>query len=237
MAEKNDKYNQTNSSHVKEAYKTIRTNLIYALAGAEKKIVAISSPTPGDGKSTTAANLAITIAQTGSSVVLVDADLRRPTIHKMFKIPNTDGLSNILSKQSNISDSIRKEIKPNLAIITAGPLPPNPSELLSTLTFQDTIKLLSEEYDYVLLDTPPVNILSDCQVMVRSTCGVILVARYKETQYKELELATENIRNVGGNILGVVINDIDYKDRQYYYNGRYSKYYKSYYTNENKNQE
>ncbi len=232
MAEKNDRYyTQSGSSQVKESYKTIRTNLIYALAGAEKKIVAISSATPADGKSTTSANLAITIAQTGSTVALVDADLRRPTLHKMFKVANTDGLSNILSKQSNVENCMHSEIKPNLTLITSGPIPPNPSELLSTVTFQNLMDTLSEAYDYVIIDTPPVNVVSDCQVLVRATAGVILVARYKETQYKELELAAENMRNVGGNILGVVINGVDLKDRQYYYRGRYYKYkyYNRYY--------
>ncbi len=232
MAEKNDRYyTQSGSSQVKESYKTIRTNLIYALAGAEKKIVAISSATPADGKSTTSANLAITIAQTGSTVALVDADLRRPTLHKMFKVTNTDGLSNILSKQSSVENCMHSEIKPNLTLITSGPIPPNPSELLSTVTFQNLMDTLSEAYDYVIIDTPPVNVVSDCQVLVRATAGVILVARYKETQYKELEIAAENMRNVGGNILGVVINGVDLKDRQYYYRGRYYKYkyYNRYY--------
>ncbi len=232
MAEKNDRYyTQSGSSQVKESYKTIRTNLIYALAGAEKKIVAISSATPADGKSTTSANLAITIAQTGSTVALVDADLRRPTLHKMFKVANTDGLSNILSKQSSVENCMHSEIKPNLTLITSGPIPPNPSELLSTVTFRNLMDTLSETYDYVIIDTPPVNVVSDCQVLVRATAGVILVARYKESQYTELELAAENIRNVGGNILGVVINGVDLKDRQYYYRGRYykHKYYNRYY--------
>lgn len=218
-------YKKDNSSIVKESYKTIRTNLIYALAGADKKVIAISSPTPSDGKSTTASNLAVTIAQTGNSVLLIDADLRKPTVHKLFRVTNDNGLSKILSKQSDVQDAIRREVKPNLSLITSGPIPPNPSELLSTPTYEEIIDTLSNQYDYIIIDTPPVNVVSDCQLVVRAVSGVVFVVRYRVSQYKDLELAAENIRNVDGNILGVVINDIKERKTPFFGRKKYEKYY------------
>lgn len=218
-------YKKDNSSIVKESYKTIRTNLIYALAGADKKVIAISSPTPSDGKSTTASNLAVTIAQTGNSVLLIDADLRKPTVHKLFRVTNDNGLSKILSKQSDVHDAIRREVKPNLSLITSGPIPPNPSELLSTPTYEEIIDTLSNQYDYIIIDTPPVNVVSDCQLVVRAVSGVVFVVRYRISQYKDLELAAENIRNVDGNILGVVINDIRERKTPFFGRKKYEKYY------------
>ena len=219
-------YKKDNSSLVKESYKTIRTNLIYALAGAERKVIAISSPTPSDGKSTTSSNLAVTIAQTGNSVLLIDADLRKPTIHKLFRVTNEEGLSKVLSKQTSVETAIKRDVKPNLSLITSGPIPPNPSELLSMPIYEQTINELAEQFDYIIIDTPPVNIVSDCQLVVRAVQGVVFVVRYKVSQYKDLELAAENIRNIDGNILGVVINDV--KERKGPLSRRYYKHYYSY---------
>ncbi len=223
-------YKKDNSSLVKESYKTIRTNLIYALAGADRKVIAVSSPTPSDGKSTTSSNLAVTIAQTGNSVLLIDADLRKPTIHKLFRMTNEDGLSKVLSKQIPVEQAIKKDVKPNLSIITSGPIPPNPSELLSMPIYEQTIDQLADKYDYIIIDTPPVNIVSDCQLIVRAVQGIVFVVRYKVSQYKDLELAAENIRNIDGNILGVVINDV--KERKGPLSRRYYRHYYSYVDNE-----
>ena len=225
---------KNNAGAVKEAYKTIRTNLIYALAGAEKKVVAISSPTPAEGKSTTSANLAVTIAQTGNTVLLIDADLRRPTIHKLFRITNENGLSKVLSKQSAVFDAIHEGVKPNLSVLTSGPIPPNPSELLSTPTYVSMMEELSSKFDYIIIDTPPVNVVSDCQLIVRAVEGVVLVVRYKFSQYKELENASDNITKIGGKVLGVVINDVkEGAGVRRTYRGKYYKNYYSYVENDN----
>lgn len=218
-------YKKDNSSIVKESYKTIRTNLIYALAGAERKVIAISSPTPSDGKSTTASNLAVTIAQTGNSVLLIDADLRKPSVHKLFRVTNDNGLSKILSKQTTVNETIRYDVKPNLSLITSGPIPPNPSELLSGHIYEEIIDDLASQFDYIIIDTPPVNVVSDCQLVVRAVQGVVFVVRYKVSQYKDLELAAENIRNVDGNVLGVVINDIKERKTPFLGRKKYEKYY------------
>ncbi len=218
-------YKKDNSSIVKESYKTIRTNLIYALAGAERKVIAISSPTPSDGKSTTSSNLAVTIAQTGNSVLLIDADLRKPSVHKLFRVTNDNGLSKILSKQTTLSEALRRDVKPNLSLITSGPIPPNPSELLSTPIYEEIIDELASQFDYIIIDTPPVNVVSDCQLIVRAVQGVVFVVRYRVSQYKDLELAAENIRNVDGNILGVVINDIKERKTPFFGRKKYEKYY------------
>lgn len=218
-------YKKDNSSIVKESYKTIRTNLIYALAGAERKVIAISSPAPSDGKSTTASNLAVTIAQTGNSVLLIDADLRKPSVHKLFRVTNDNGLSKILSKQTTVEEAIRHEVKTNLSLITSGPIPPNPSELLSAPIYEEIIDELASQFDYIIIDTPPVNVVSDCQLIVRAVQGVVFVVRYKVSQYKDLELAAENIRNVDGNVLGVVINDIKERKTPFFGRKKYEKYY------------
>ena len=157
--------------NVVESYKSIRTNILFTIATSEKKIIAVSSPNPGEGKSTSAANLAIALAQTDSSVLLIDADMRKPVQHKTFKVKNAEGLSTLIIMKSTVSNSIRSNVISNLDLLPAGPIPPNPSELLASEQFKKLLDVLSSNYDYIIIDTPPINVVSDAMVMKDSISG------------------------------------------------------------------
>lgn len=210
-----------------EAYKTIRTNLLFALAPSDNKIVTISSAEPNAGKSTVSCNLAITMAQTGARVLLIDADLRKPSQHKTFRVKKANGLSRLLSGQGELEECICHEVARGLDLIPSGALPPNPSELLSSDAMRELLERLSVQYDYIFIDTPPLGVVSDSLVLSELTAGTVLVTRQGQTTYDELQNAVDSIKNVDGNLLGVVISDMRENPRTY---GRYEKYhyYKAY---------
>ena len=147
--------------HIIESYKSIRTNLSFALSTVEKKTFVVSSANPGEGKSTTSANIAIAIAQSGSHVLLIDADMRKSVQHKIFELVNKKGLSTAVSKMHTPDECIQKNVMENLDVMTAGPIPPNPSELLASEMMEQMLNELSEKYDAILIDTPPVNVVTD----------------------------------------------------------------------------
>ncbi|MCI9414841.1 MAG: CpsD/CapB family tyrosine-protein kinase [Clostridiales bacterium] len=209
---------------VTEAYKTVRTNLLFSLASAQSKVVLVSSALPSEGKSTTCANLAITMAQTAARVLLIDADLRKPTQHKIFKLHNGKGLSRLLVGFDTLTDALHPDVEPGLDVITAGPMPPNPSELLGSENMQVLLDNLKDHYDLILIDTPPVNVVSDALVLAGDTLGVVLVARQKQTTYDELDKALESIKFAKTNVVGVVLVDVKESVK---INGYY-KSYKSY---------
>ncbi len=169
---------------ITEAYKVVRTNLQFALAAQEGKAVVISSPTPGDGKSTTVANLAITLAQTSARVLIIDADLRKPTQHKIFQVDNTHGLSRLLVGFETLGESLKRDIEPGLDLLSSGPIPPNPSELLGSNNMSMLIEKMHSYYDYILLDTPPVNVVTDAIVIAQKCSGMMIIARQKLTSYE-----------------------------------------------------
>ncbi len=209
-----------------EAYKAVRTNLLFALAPSKLKSVIVTGAEPGSGKSTTCSNLAITMAQTGAKVVLIDADMRKPVQHKIFRVSNTKGLSKLLGGLSDLSDSFYGDLMPNLDLIPAGPIPPNPSELLGSERMAQLLLALAEAYDYIFIDTPPLNVVSDCLTLSDKTGGTLLVARQKQTHYEELQKAVGSLQNVGANVLGVVITDVSEANKPY---GPYGSYkYKAY---------
>ncbi len=210
---------------VVEAYKTVRANLLFALGVSKEKSVVITSSEPNAGKSTTCSNLAVTMAQTGARIVVVDTDMRKPVQHKIFRVSNNVGLSKLLSGLSDLENSIYKGVMPNLDLITAGRIPPNPSELLGSERMALLLQVLSQNYDYIFLDAPPVNVVSDALMFLDKVAGVLLVARQKQTHYEELQKAADNIKHLNGNVLGVVINDVSERNNPY----TYSSYkYKSY---------
>ena len=195
---------------VVEAYKKLRANLLFSLASASKKIVLVSSPEPNVGKSTTCGNLAVMMAQTGSKVLLVDADLRKPTLHKIFHVSKSGGITRHLINLCDWEECVSKEVAPNLDLVTSGPIPPNPSELLGSARMVQFLNQAAEVYDYVIIDTPPVNVVTDGLVLAARAAGVILLCRYNVTSYDELQEAIDNVKNVHGNLLGVIINDYKY---------------------------
>lgn len=212
-----------------EAYKTLRANLLFSLASAEKKIVVVSGSEPSAGKSTTCSNLAVLMAQTGSSVLLIDADLRKPTMHRVFHVNRQDGLTKLLLNMGDTENSIIKEVAPHMDLLPAGPIPPNPSELLGSVRMARLLNKLAEKYEYIFIDTPPINVVTDGLILSSRAAGTVLVARQNSTTYDELREAVEKIKNVNGNLLGVVINDYTYvageRQHRYYYK-RYGYRYK-----------
>ena len=216
---------------VTEAYNMLRTNLNFTLSTHENNAFVISSPLSGDGKSTTAANIAITIAQTKARVLLVDCDLRRPNQHKMFNINNNKGLSSVLTGEK-FESTVHKKVYENLDILTSGPMPPNPSELLGSANMTKFMNSVKEMYDYVILDTSPINVVTDAILLSKETAGIMLVVRQGISTYDEIDRTVESIEFVQGNILGVVINSIDETDNKYSKFGR--KGYSYSYEPENK---
>lgn len=212
--------------NVVESYKTIRTNILFTVAESDKKVIAVSSANPGEGKSTSAANLAIALAQTGSAVLLIDADMRKPVQHRTFKIKNDEGLSTLIIKKSSMAKSVKSNVINNLDLLPSGPLPPNPSELLASNSFKELLGLFSKNYDYVIIDTPPVNVVSDAMVMKDSISGILLVIRYAMTTYEELSSCMKQIGLAQVNMLGFVMNDVHHNHGAAYYNYKYK--YKKY---------
>ncbi len=222
---------------VAEAYKMIRTNLLFTLANAKNKLVLFSSAEPSAGKSTLCANLAIVMAQTGARVLLIDADMRKPVQHRNFRMTKTMGLSKILGNLNTIEECIQHEVLPGLDLITSGSIPPNPSELLGSDRMKALLQAAEKQYDYIFIDTPPLGVVADALVLAPLTAGVVLVARQKQTSYEDLGECIEAIKQVGVAILGVVVTDVRsqgvgysrYDNKRYYrsYNYEYSRRPKS----------
>lgn len=211
---------------ITEAYKTARTNIMFSLNAPGGKSVTITSSWPLEGKTTTSVNLAITFAETGSRVLLVDADLRKPRISKIFKTRDENGLSNVLKGFCSFKDAVQKSRFSNLDILTSGHIPPNPSELLASDEMKQLIKDVSEQYDYIFIDMPPVNMITDAVLVSNLTSGTILVVREGQSDHKSLESALEKLKFANANVLGFILNDSNNKkSKSYYgYRRRYKKY-------------
>jgi capsular exopolysaccharide synthesis family protein len=216
---------KSGETRIYEAYKQVRVNLLYALATSNSNIIVITSPSPAEGKSTTATNLATVISQTHARVLLIDADMRKPILHKYLHTPNKVGLSLVLSNMCKLEEAIVQVHPPYMDLLTAGYIPPNPAELLSSDKMAEVLRVLSAKYDYVVIDTPPVNLLSDGLALVNKTAGVVMVVRQKKTKYNDLKHAIDLITNINGKILGVIINDVKDNFKSYNYQ-KYNYYYK-----------
>lgn len=212
----------------KEALNTIRTNLLFILAMSEHKTFAISSPLPSEGKTTICSNLAITLALTGSKVLLMDCDLRKPMIHRLFKLPDDKGITSILCGINEVEEAKYIGVSYNLDVITAGPLAPNPSELLGSSNMTELLNRVQKEYDFVILDTPPVNVVSDALLVAKQTTGLILISRLKQTRFDQLQKSIEKCKLAGVNILGMIVNDVS--NSSFHNNYRYYNYYRYGYT-------
>ena len=215
-----DKAIKNFKSQIIEQFSTLRTNIRFSYAGSEIKTIAITSCLPGEGKSTIISNLAVTMSKAGKKVILVDCDLKKPSLHKSFSLSNSQGLTNILVEDKYIDEVICKTKVQDLFLIPSGPIPPNSSELLGSKNIKDAIMELSERFDVVLIDTPPVLYISDALVMSSLVQGTIIISAYGKSDKNQLLSVKENIEKAGGKILGVVINKIPRK-----YNKSYSNYY------------
>lgn len=207
-------------SPVSESYRMLRTNLQYLNVDKEQKAIVVTSSNQGEGKTTTMANLAITLSQIGKKVLLIDCDLRKPRIHKAFNIANTQGVVNIVVDGAPISQVTQSiETVSGLHIITSGPIPPNPSEILESQAMRNLIEELKERYDVVLFDAPPVCSVTDAAVLASMVDGIILVIASGETNIEAAKLSKKLLDKTNSNILGVVLSKADTsKNGGYYYN-------------------
>ena len=210
-------------SPISEQYRTIRTNIQFSMIDKKLKTLAFTSATPGEGKSTTISNLAVTLALQDEKVLLIDADLRKPTIHQLMEVRNRYGLTSLISQRVAIGEAILPTFKTkNLDILPSGPIPHNPSELLGSKMMQDLIVELSQKYDWLLFDTPPVLAVTDAQVLGSLCDGVILVLKSHRTEKKELIKAKELLEKANTNLIGTVINGVDAKEFGHSYYGDWS---------------
>ncbi len=206
------------TSPAAEAYRILRTNIQYSSVDKKIKSIVITSPTIQDGKTVTASNLAISIANSGNQVVLVDSDLRKPTVHKQFKISSARGLTDVLIGETSLDDALKgmRDI-PGLKILTCGTIPPNPSELVSSKKYKDLISELKQRFDMVIIDTPPVGYVSDGIILSREADGVILTIAAGKTRINHAQTSVEALRKVNANILGVVMTKVKDKKKIGYY--------------------
>ena len=209
---------------VMEAYKMIRTNLLFALATTDSRVVIFSSAEPSAGKSTLSANLAIVMAQTGARVLLLDADMRKPSQHRNFKKTRSLGLSKVLGGLNTLDECIQHQVKPNVDLLTSGPTPPNPSELLGSTRMKELLDELQERYDYVFVDMPPLCVVADALVVAPNAAGMVLVARHNQTMYEEFGEALEKVEHSNTKLLGVVLTDMKVGTGNYARYGRYGRY-------------
>lgn len=203
-----------------EQYRTIRTNIEYAGIDREIKTILVTSAIAGDGKSTTAANLASVFAQQEKKVLLMDTDLRKPTVHQSFSVNNTKGLTNVLARKVSIDEAIISTDYTNLHILTSGPIPATPAELLTTKAMANLLEKLKKEFDIIILDTPPLLAVADAQILAKHCDGVTLVVSSGNTEIEKAKKAKEVLHSTNANILGVVLNrKKEAKNDQYYYYG------------------
>jgi len=199
-----------------EAFRALRTNVTFVGAERPLQLIAVTSPGPGEGKSTTAANLAVALAQSGQRTLLVDADLRRPQVHRAFSLVQEPGLTNILVGRAPAREAIRPDVQPQLDILPSGPTPPNPSELLGSNAMHALIGELRRTYDYIVLDTPPTLPVTDAAVVASSADGTILVLRSGDTEEVPAQRAVEQLKRVHARVAGVVLNGVNQQKDQYY---------------------
>lgn len=212
-------------SPVSEAFRTLRTNIHYT--GVDKKIksILIAGANPACGKTTATANLGVTLAQTGSSVLLIDADLRKPALHRSFGLSGSAGLTNlIVDKNYGPEKVIQRTALENLFVLPCGPVPPYPAELLSSEKMENLVGQLAERFEYLVFDSPPVMVVTDASILSRLVDGTVLVIDHGRVTREEAIRATEQLKKVHANMLGAVFNQVPYSD------GYYSYYY--YYASE-----
>lgn len=218
---------------VEEAYKSIRTNIMLSVMKKGCKIIVVSSSMANEGKTTTTTNLAISISQADQRVLLIDGDLRKPKVHHYFSIPNAPGLTNYLGAAANSRSAQKVDlfsiIHPteykNLSVIASGSIPPNPAEVLGSEMMSEFIKEISQHFDYIIIDTPPINVVSDALPVIRESDGVVMVVRSNSSTHPELQKALDSLKFIDAKILGFVVNyESENRSKYGYYKYNYSDY-------------
>jgi succinoglycan biosynthesis transport protein ExoP len=216
-------------SPIAESYRHLRTSLLLSSAGKPPKTILITSSQPAEGKTTTGINTAFMLAQTGAEVLMIDCDLRRPRLHAQFDLPNTKGLTTWLSGEKNLDALIQQCDKaPNLKVLTSGPVPPNPAELLGSEEMRNLLNMLSEQYAHIIIDSPPAISFTDASILSTMVDGVILVVHGGRSSRAVVRRAKQQLLDVGAHVFGVVLNNVKIDARDdYYYSRYYSHYYES----------
>lgn len=204
-------------SPVSEQFRTVRTNLQFASVDEALTTILLTSSGPEEGKSSTTANLAVVYAQQGKRVLLVDADMRKPSVHYTFRLDNLSGLSTYLVGESPLTNAISETDMENLDVISCGPIPPNPSELLGSQKMEQFMQEAGMAYDVILVDSPPVLAVADAQVLANLCEGSLLVVRSKQSEYDGARKAIEVLQSSQSKFLGTVLNDREKKEANYYY--------------------
>ncbi|HKA21907.1 MAG TPA: polysaccharide biosynthesis tyrosine autokinase, partial [Blastocatellia bacterium] len=214
-------------SSAAEAYRVLRTSVLLSAAGNPPKTILVTSGQPGEGKTTTVVNTAISLAQMGASVLIVDCDLRRPATHKVLGVNHAQGLSTYLSRNVSIDDLIHKLPIPNLSLLPCGPVPPNPAELIISERMKEMLHDLAGRYDHIIIDSPPLINVTDPVILSTMVDGVILVVHGGKSTRDVLRRARQELSTVGAKIFGVVLNNVDLR-RDGYDNYYYYRYYSGY---------
>jgi len=204
-------------SPVSEQYRNVRTNIQFAAVDTELDSFLVTSANPAEGKTTTTANIAVVFAQQGKKVLLIDADMRKPAMHTLFRVDNILGLTSILSRQSRLRECVRQTEVDNLDFLPSGAVPPNPAELLGSTAMRDLLTEAKSEYDLVIIDTPPILAVTDAQVLANLVNGSVLVVRSGHTDKDTAIKAKALLENTTSKLLGVVLNGKEQKEHQYYY--------------------
>jgi polysaccharide biosynthesis transport protein len=212
-----------------EAIKTVRTNVLFSTAEDGLKTLVVTSAGPSEGKSIVAANLALSLAQAGQRVLLIDADMRRPRVHEIFDVAQEPGLSNVLTANAKITETIHKSGTPGLWLLSSGHIPPNPAELLGSRRFLDLIGSLEEHFDWAIVDTPPVLAVADSTIAANEASGVLFVVGADKTTRHAARAALEQLDAAKGHLIGAVLNNAAITKHPYYYQGYYRKEYAKYY--------
>lgn len=213
------------SFSAQEAYRSLRTNVTFVLPGEGCKCIGITSPTPGDGKSTTAANLAISLGQIGKRVLLVDCDMRLPTVAAKFRVAGTPGLSDFLVGHARIEEVIRQSEKYNIHLLPAGNIPPEPTALLESRQLERLFAAFRENYDYILVDLPPVVTVPDAVILAKLLDGYLLAVCEKQTEHRAIKEMLRRLQVAGANTLGFVVTGSSVNNGKYKYGGKYKKQY------------
>ena len=216
---------------VEEAYNSLRTNIQFLSADKKMKKLIITSSRPIEGKTTVSVNLAISMAKAGQKVLLVDADLRKPRVNKLFRVKASPGLTNILIEGIALEKAIIRDSNHDVDVVTSGPVPPNPSELLGSVRMKELLESVTDKYDYIILDTPPAAFMTDAAVLSQYVDGVILVVAHKRSTYEMVDGTVSSLKTAGANIVGTVLTDVEMNKMghryNYYYKYRYHKYYEN----------
>lgn len=212
-----------NRFNISESFKVVRTNIMFSLLNQGCKKIVISSSMAGEGKTTTAVHIAVSLAQMNSKVILLDTDFRKPKVNQFFHLDSTPGLTNFLGHMADFDNIVQRTDYPTLSVICAGATVPNPSEMLASAGMSQILAKLENQYDYIVMDTPPLNIVVDAMQLIKQSDGVVLVVRASSSTYPELNRTIKGLEMVDAKILGFVLNGVDRKEKMGYRYG-YGKY-------------